>query len=100
MRGLFWERLIFGGAYLWREICISKSIGLALKLEVNLSFLLCFTLHLRAIFQVQAPGGTGAHIWRGDVTEGFLRNWFGGLIFGGAYFWNFTVYERNHILNQ
>ena len=57
------EGLIFGGAYLRREVCISKSIGLALYLEVNLPFLLCFTLYLRAIFQVQA-----------------LR----GLIFGGA----------------
>ena len=25
--------------------------------EGNLPFLLCFTLYLRAIFQVQAPGG-------------------------------------------
>ena len=33
----------------------------------------------------------GASIWRGDLTEGFLRYRFGGLIFGGAYFWNFTV---------
>ena len=33
----------------------------------------------------------GAHIWRGDLTEGFLRYRFGGLIFGGAYFPNFTV---------
>ena len=38
-------------------ICISKSIGLALQLELNLLFLLCFTLYLRAIFQVQALGG-------------------------------------------
>ena len=30
LRGLFLEALIFGGAYLWREICVSKSIGLAL----------------------------------------------------------------------
>ena len=30
LRGLFLEGLIFGGAYLHREICISKSIGLAL----------------------------------------------------------------------
>ena len=30
LRGLFLEGLIFGGAYLWREICVSKSIGLAL----------------------------------------------------------------------
>ena len=85
LRRLFLEGLIFGGAYLWREICISKSIGLALYLEVNLPFLLCFTLYLRAIFQVQAARG----LWRGNLTEGFLRYQFGGLInlFGGAYTW-------------
>ena len=82
------EGLIFGGAYLQREICVSKSIGLALQLEVNLPFLLCFTLYLRAIFQVQAPGGLylegrfnggffalpvwGAYIWRGLYMEGLI----------------------------
>ena len=59
-KGPFFEGIVFGGAYegayLRREICISKSIGLALYLEVNLPFFLCFTLYLRAIFQVQAPG--------------------------------------------
>ena len=50
-------KLFFGGAYLRREICVSKSNGLAFYLEVNLPFLLCFTLYLRAIFKVQAPGG-------------------------------------------
>ena len=34
----------------------------------------------------------GSYIWRGDLTEGFLRYWFGGLIFGGAYFRNFTYF--------
>ena len=29
----------------------------------------------------------GAYIWRGDLTEGFLRYRFGGLIFGGTYTW-------------
>ena len=29
----------------------------------------------------------GAYIWRGDLTEGFLRYRFGGLISGGAYTW-------------
>ena len=29
----------------------------------------------------------GAYIWRGDLTEGFWRYEFGGLIFGGAYTW-------------
>ena len=42
-------------------------------------------------FQVQAP--RGAYIWRGDLTEGVLRHGFWGLIFGGAYFRNFTVFE-------
>ena len=36
-------------------------------------------------FQVQDPGG--AYIWSGDLTEGFLRYEFGGLIFGGTYTW-------------
>ena len=31
------------------------------------------------------PGGGGGLIWRGNLTEGFLRYLFGGLIFGGAY---------------
>ena len=53
--------------------------------------LLCFTLYLRAIFQVQAP--RGAYIWRGHLTEGFLHYLFGGLIFGGAYFRNFGVFQ-------
>ena len=30
LRGLYLEGLTFGGAYLRREICVSKSIGLAL----------------------------------------------------------------------
>ena len=36
------------------------------------------------------PGG--AYIWRGDLTEGFLRYEFGRLVFGGAYFRNFTIF--------
>ena len=62
----------------------------SLTVEVNLPFLLCFTLHLRAIFQVQAPGG--------DLTKGFLRYRFGGLIFGGAYTWRGLFSEFYGIL--
>ena len=36
---------------------------------------------------------------KGDLTEGFLRYWFGGLIFGGAYFRNFTVFPLYFLLN-
>ena len=81
LRGLFLEGLIFGGAYLRNEICVSKLIGLALWLEVNLPFLLCLTLYLRAIFQVQAPGGL---YLKSNLTEGFLGYRIGGPIFGGA----------------
>ena len=58
--------------------------------------MLCFTLHLRAIFRVQAPGGT--YIWWGDLTEGFLRYRLGGLIFGGAYTWRGLFSEFYGIL--
>ena len=94
LRGLFLEGLIFGGACLWRELCISQSIGLTIQLAVNLPFLLCFTLYLRAVFQVQAPGGL---YLEGRFDRGFfaLQDWgayiFEGLIHGGAYFRNFTV---------
>ena len=88
MKSLFLEALIFGGTYLRKEICVSKSIGQALWLEINLPFLLCFTLYLRAIFQEQAPGDLylegrvnggffalrvwGAYIWRGLYMEGLI----------------------------
>ena len=93
LRGLFMEGLIFGGAYLWREICVSKSIGLALCLEGNLPFLLSFTLYLRENFQLQVPGegGGGGLYLEGRFNGWFLRYEFGGLIHGGAYFRNFTV---------
>ena len=48
-----------------------------------------FYLVFEGNFQVQAPGR--AYIWRGDLTDGFLRFEFGGaggLIFGGAYTWS------------
>ena len=59
-RGLYFskalfEGLIFGGAPVRREICVSKSIGLALFLEGNLPFF-CFTLYLRAICKYKPPG--------------------------------------------
>ena len=45
--------------------------------------LFCFVFE--GNFQVQTPGGWGAYIRRGDLTEGFLHYEFGGIIFGGAY---------------
>ena len=81
LKALYLEVVIFGGAYLRREICVSKSIELALQLEVNLPFLLHFTLYLRASFQVQAPREGGGlfykgffalPVWKGLYLEGFI----------------------------
>ena len=41
LRGLFLEGPIFGGAYVRREICVSKSIGLACSGKEIFHFCLC-----------------------------------------------------------
>ena len=95
LRALFLEGLIFGGAYLRREICVSKSIGLACSGKEIYHF--CFVLLcIRGQIPSKSPP-QGAYIRRGDLTEGFWRYDFGGLRFGAAYTWrgyfrNFTVY--------
>ena len=44
------------------------------------------------------PGGL---YLEGRFNGGFLHHQFGGLIFGGAYFWNFTVfYQTSHFMKQ
>ena len=92
------EVLIFGGAYVRRGICVSKSIGLALvgsKFTVFALFYFLFEDNVK----VQAPGGL---IFRGAIScsrTGFLCYEFEGFIFGGVinegggggYFRNFTV---------
>ena len=51
------EGLIFRGAYVRREICVSKSIRLAYSWKEIYRFLLCFTLYLRLISKYKPPGG-------------------------------------------
>ena len=79
MRGLFLEGLIFGGAYVRREICVSESIVLVCSGKEICHFAL-FYFEFDSKFHVQAP--RGAYIRRGDLTEGFLRYNLEGLIFG------------------
>ena len=75
------EGFIFGGAYLRREICVSKSIGLACSGKEIYHFAL-FYFVFEGKFQVQASrGGGGGYIRRGGLTEGFLSYDFGELIF-------------------
>ena len=81
------EGLIFGGAYLPREICVSKSMGLALWLEVNLPFLLvllCICIcNFLCICICNFPSTSPRElIFRGAIYQGFfaLPDW-------GAYIW-------------
>ena len=84
------EGPILGGAYGRRKICVIKSVGLACSGKEIYHF--CFVL-LCIGGQIPSTSPAGAYIRRGDLTEGFLRYDFVGLIFGGAYFPNFTVYS-------
>ena len=95
------EGLVFGGAYLSREICVSKSIELALLLEVNLPFFALFYFVFEGNFPSTSPRG-GLYL-EGRFNGGFfaLPVWGGffleGLIHEGAYFLNFTVSQRREV---
>ena len=78
------EGLIFGGAYVRREICVPKSIGLTCSGKEIYHF--CFVL-LCTRGQIPSTSPRGAYNRKGDLTEGFLCYDFGGLTFGGAYTW-------------
>ena len=56
-RALFLEGLIFGGAYLWKEICVSKSIWVALLVGSKFTLFALFYFVFEGNFQVQASGG-------------------------------------------
>ena len=47
---------------------------------------------------VAPPPRGGTCIWRGELTEDFLRYRFGGLIFGGGYTWRSLFSEFYSIL--
>ena len=73
------------------------TIANCLVLYINLPFLLCFTLYLRAIFLVQAPGGL---YLEGGFNGGFFASPDWGLIFGGAYTWRGLFSEFYGILKK
>ena len=82
--------LIFGGAYIRRGFSTEGNLRLKIdwgSLIVGRKFTVfaLFYFVLEGIFPISNP--QGAYIWRGDLTEGFLRYRFEGLIFGGAYTW-------------
>ena len=105
LKGLF-EGLIFGAAYIRRGLCTEGNwrfkvdwASLILgRLKENLPFFLYFTLYLRVISNTTPP--PGSLYSEGRFNGGFfaLRVWGGlyleGLIHGGVYFRNFTVFVK------
>ena len=79
LRGLFLEGLIFGGAYLRREISISNLIGLACSGKEIYPFCFVLLCILRANSKCKPPGGL--------YLEGRLNGFFFALRFWGAYIW-------------
>ena len=82
------EGLIFGGAYVRREICVSKSVGLACSgKEIYHIFFVLLCIR-RQIPSTSPPGGLfsegpfnggffalrfwGTYIWRGLYMEGLI----------------------------
>ena len=91
--------LIFGGAYIRRGLSTEGNLrfkidGAGLIVGSKFTVFALFCIVFEGNFKSTTPLGT--YIWRGDLTEGFLRYRFGGLIFGGAYFRNFTVVDSTN----
>ena len=92
-RGLYFskalfEGLIFGWAYIWRGLPSEGNLRFQIdwaSLIVGSKFTVFALFYF--VFEGNFPSASsrGAYIWRGDLTEGFLRCRFGGRIFGGAY---------------
>ena len=100
--GLFLEGLIFGGAYVRREICVSKSIELACSGKEIYHF--CFAL-LCIRGQIPSTSPPGGLYSEGRFNGGFfwvtiLRGlYLEGLIHGGAYFRSFEMISSRNIHN-
>ena len=80
------EGPIFGGAYVRREIYVTKSVGLPCSGKEIYYF--CFVL-LCIPGQIPSTSPPGAYIRRGDLTEGVLRS-----DFEGAYIWRGLYMEE------
>ena len=82
--------LIFGGAYIRRGFSTEGNLRLKIdwgSLIVGRKFTVFALFYF--VFESNFPSASprGAYIWRGDLTEGFLRYRFGRPIVGGDFTW-------------
>ena len=82
----FHAGLIFGEAYYWKEFCAGfKWIGLDNKKSVK-----HYEDSLKQL-KTTITNRPWAYIREGLLSQGFVRLRFGGLVFGRAYYRNFTI---------
>ena len=84
------EGFIFGGAYIRRGLSAEGNLHFKIdwtSLIAGSKFTIFALFYF--VFEGNFPSTSprGAYIWRGDLTDNFLRYWFGRLIFGGVYTW-------------
>ena len=79
--------LFSGGAYYWREFCVSKCVGLDNKNGLN------HEDNSQKQLKTADSNSPCAYIREGLLSEGYLRLRFGGLICWRAYFWRILLSE-------
>ena len=92
--GALFFKGLFSGAYFWWGLCTEGNLRFKIdwaSLIVGKKFTVFALFYFVCEGNLQVRASSGANIRRGDLTEGFLGYRFTRLIFGGAYFRNFSV---------
>ena len=92
LRGLFLEGLIFEGTHVRREICVSKSIGIACSGKEIYHFCIVLLCIRGQIPSTSPPGDL--------YSEGRFNGEFFALRFWGAYIWRGLFSEFYRILHS
>ena len=96
------EGLIFGGAFIRRGLSTEGNLRFKIdwvSLIVGSKFTVFALFYFTFVGKFPITSPRGAYIWRGDLTECFLRYWIGELTFRGAYTWRglFSEFYGNWI---
>ena len=92
------EGLIFGRGLHWEGNLCFKIDWASLIVGRKFIVFALFYFVFEGFFPSTSPRG-GLYLV-GRFNEGFLRHRFVGLIFGGAYFWKFTVCDERSFFNR
>ena len=95
------DGLVFGGAYIRRGLSMEGNLRFNIdraSLLVGSKFSVFVLFYLVFEGNFLSTSRRGAYIWRGDLTDGFLRYRFGGLILEGLIFGILRYYTQFSII--